>query len=371
MLQKNQLKIQKKTLKENFINNVVDSGALGFFYFIEGLFSYKNKWFENKKIKKYNLKIINPSSISRIDYSKPKLGYCTEFIVQIKNPTKRELILKEVKNNNINSLVIINQKDFFKIHCHTNEPHKILESCYKFGEFIRIKIDNMTVQSNNHYERIITEKEAQKFQFGQDIFVITKDIGWYKIILKSWTKNVFLYDEEHLKNFKLILKRINKLKYNKYIFIIDDNKYINFFNKIKKEFLQYKIKILIVNHPAEIILCFNYFDKNSNQFEKMFSKMKKSISNPNIYNLNRINEKYFLYKNNQVIFENNSLNNIVSDFKKILPKTAELLSVFKNKNILKKDDKLLLSLLKKKLSSLEISTEGTSNIKDLYTFIIE
>ena len=229
----------------------------------------------------------------------------------------------------------------------------------------------MTIQSNDHYERIINEKEAEKFQFGQDIFIITKDIGWYKIILKSCSKNVFLYEEKYLKNLKLIFKRINKLKYNKYIFIIDNNKYINFFNKIKKEFSQHKIKMLIVSDPAEIILCFNYFDKNSNQFEKMFSKMKKSISNSNIYNLNKINEKYFLYKNNQVIFENNSLNNIISDFKKILPSKSELLSVFKNKSILKKDDKILLSLLKKKLTSLEINIEGTGNIKNLYTFIIE
>ena len=35
---KKSVKNTKKTLKENYINNVVDSGALGFFYFIEGIF---------------------------------------------------------------------------------------------------------------------------------------------------------------------------------------------------------------------------------------------------------------------------------------------------------------------------------------------
>ena len=46
------------------------------------------------------------------------------------------------------SVVTFQTGTVVKLHVHTMTPYKVLEYCQKFGEFLTVKIENMTLQHN-------------------------------------------------------------------------------------------------------------------------------------------------------------------------------------------------------------------------------
>lgn len=78
-----------------------------------------------------------------------EFGYCTEFIVTLKSQkhfdkTKFEAALTRMGD----SIVVVHDEDILKVHIHTLKPGQVLSFAQKFGEFIKIKSENMTLQAN-------------------------------------------------------------------------------------------------------------------------------------------------------------------------------------------------------------------------------
>ncbi len=78
-----------------------------------------------------------------------EFGYCTEFIITLKSQkhfdkTKFEMALARIGN----SIVVVHDEDILKVHLHTLKPGQVLTFAQKFGEFIKIKSENMTLQAN-------------------------------------------------------------------------------------------------------------------------------------------------------------------------------------------------------------------------------
>ena len=86
-------------------------------------------------------------------YSELEYGYCTEFILQLQH---RKVDVEHFDIGQIiryletigNSLVAVKDDDLVKIHVHTFTPGKVLNYCQNFGEFITLKIENMSIQHN-------------------------------------------------------------------------------------------------------------------------------------------------------------------------------------------------------------------------------
>ena len=80
-----------------------------------------------------------------MDPDEIKFGYCTEFIINLEKPVgKGELTeMKAYLDSKGDSIVMVADDEFIKIHVHTNEPGKVLTKALKLGELTRIKIDNM------------------------------------------------------------------------------------------------------------------------------------------------------------------------------------------------------------------------------------
>ena len=53
-----------------------------------------------------------------------------------------------VLNSHGNSLVVVQDEDIVKVHVHTLNPGNILSYAQNFGEFVKLKIENMTEQHN-------------------------------------------------------------------------------------------------------------------------------------------------------------------------------------------------------------------------------
>ena len=80
-------------------------------------------------------------------------GYCTEFILLLlnsKTDTKsfdHSGFISKLETLG-ESIVSVCDGEIVKVHIHTFQPDKVLELGHKYGEFLNVKIENMSVQHN-------------------------------------------------------------------------------------------------------------------------------------------------------------------------------------------------------------------------------
>ena len=88
-----------------------------------------------------------------------KFGYCTEFIIVLKQPLNDEEVAKykAFLTSIGDSIVVVADDEIVKTHVHTNDPGLAIQEALKHGSLSKIKIDNMREE---HQERLI--KDAQK-----------------------------------------------------------------------------------------------------------------------------------------------------------------------------------------------------------------
>ena len=73
-------------------------------------------------------------------------AYCTEFIVQKKEPNADSLKLRAYLESIGDSVVVVDDEDIIKCHVHTNNPGLALEEAVKYGMLCKMKIENMEAQ---------------------------------------------------------------------------------------------------------------------------------------------------------------------------------------------------------------------------------
>ncbi|XMB72324.1 DegV family protein [Mycoplasmatota bacterium WC30] len=127
---KEQLQILKK-------NDVVDSGAMGFVLFLQGINSYYN----NEAIESVNYEEIEIEHKDTHDEN-VSFRYCTEGLVKT-NETLLEANLKDVLNKYGDSLIVAKGLNMFRIHIHTDSPELVFSELRKYGKIITQKVDNM------------------------------------------------------------------------------------------------------------------------------------------------------------------------------------------------------------------------------------
>ena len=129
---------------------VVDSGGAGLIKILEGMQSALNGEFIDK-VNATSTDIKGSAQVAA-DENNDEFGYCTEFIMRlgpdsVKRPFQKNRFTS-VLNSHGNSLVVVQDENIVKVHVHTLNPGNILSYAQNFGEFVKLKIENMTEQHN-------------------------------------------------------------------------------------------------------------------------------------------------------------------------------------------------------------------------------
>ena len=138
---------------------VVDSGGAGLVYIVEGMlrgaFSEDDSTEDDDESFTFtapgqqNLDLDLFTEDSVLEY-----GYCTELLVRLQ---RAKVDIESFDVNVIldylreigNSVVTVKRGSVVKIHVHTKTPDKVLSFCQRYGEFLKIKIENMSLQHSN------------------------------------------------------------------------------------------------------------------------------------------------------------------------------------------------------------------------------
>ncbi len=192
------------TLKEA---GVIDSGGAGLVYIIEGFYkAVKGEDVSNELA-------ITSTDSSATDFSKfneesvMEYGYCTELLLQLQKSKT------DVENFSVDtiisflesigdSIVAFKIGTVIKMHVHTLTPYKVLEFCQQYGEYLSVKIENMTLQHNETTKEkeedeglnIKVKRARRKFALvtvasGQGLIDVFKELGADEVISGGQTNN--------------------------------------------------------------------------------------------------------------------------------------------------------------------------------------
>lgn len=133
---------------------VVDSGGAGLVAITEGMISsLSGDNISETQISDTRSATSAPDLDLFTEDSVMEFGYCTEFLLRLqKCKTDMESFelstIKDYLETVGNSIVALQNGTIVKVHVHTMEPGKVLNYCQQFGEFLTLKIENMSLQHN-------------------------------------------------------------------------------------------------------------------------------------------------------------------------------------------------------------------------------
>ncbi len=148
---------------------VVDSGGAGllqiFYGFQDALLGITNKYESASDAAK---KPAVDFSLFNED-TELKFGYCTEFLLRLQRSkvdldTFDEKEIEDYILSSGDSVVFFREGTIIKVHVHTKTPGDIISHCQRWGEFLTIKIENMTLQHN--HSSFAAKKPEKKKDFG-------------------------------------------------------------------------------------------------------------------------------------------------------------------------------------------------------------
>lgn len=138
---------------------VVDSGGAGLIYIAEGMLdallsdssseeTVDTSWQDAAQ------SAAEPDLDSFDENSKLEYGYCTELLLRLQRSktdpeTLRVESLTEWLSGIGDSVVAFKTGSIVKLHIHTKTPDRVLAFCQRYGEFLKVKIENMSLQHNS------------------------------------------------------------------------------------------------------------------------------------------------------------------------------------------------------------------------------
>ncbi len=167
---------------------VVDSGGAGLIYIIEGMLRCLN----GEKIEQVSSALPSaPSSAIDVDMftedSEMEFGYCTEVLLRLQN---KKCDIANFDVNTVtdylqsigNSVVAVKSGSIVKIHVHTFEPYKVLQFLQRFGEYLTVKVENMSLQHNETQDVKAAIKQRAKYAMvavasGDGIIETFRELG--------------------------------------------------------------------------------------------------------------------------------------------------------------------------------------------------
>ena len=140
---------------------VVDSGGQGLLYIFEGfLKALKGETI----VLEAHTEATGESAQTALSSDEVEFGYCTEFIIRLdeeRTPFKEDVFRGRLEKLG-NSIVVVQDEDIVKVHVHTLTPGDALNLAQKHGEFVKLKIENMTEQHNEIIGQNAPQSEPAK-----------------------------------------------------------------------------------------------------------------------------------------------------------------------------------------------------------------
>jgi len=149
------LKDTPKKLEILAKSHVVDAGAKGFVYFLEGMIEFfKHGELKQLAIARNVSKVKEFEEVVHDHETKITFKYCTEALISFENQSpNNKTILSKVIAPYGDSLVVAGSPKKLRLHIHTDEPAKLFSEIKDLGNISYQKVDDMVMQSDIVHRR--------------------------------------------------------------------------------------------------------------------------------------------------------------------------------------------------------------------------
>ena len=251
--------------------NVLDSGAMGFVCLVTGMLEALDESFSIDLSEFESVADVSSGAATAVaGEGLEKFGYCTELIVKLddeKADSFNETLVTSDMRDFGNSLVLVRDGNQVKVHIHTLKPESVMAYYHRYGEFIKLKIENMTIQ---HNETLIAGKKDVSIVAvadGDGFESLFKEMGVTEIVRGGQSNNVSVMS---------LCDSCNDAS-AKHIIILPNNKNIIMTaEKVKEIFKDSTIHIIPTKSMAEGYLALSLIDINSS-YEEIELTMNKAL----------------------------------------------------------------------------------------------
>ena len=181
---------------------VVDSGGAGLLCIFQGMYDALCGRISEEELAPASTPSAPVVELDKFDENSTlEFGYCTEFLLRLMRSkidleTFDEKVIIDYLNQIGESVVAFREGSIVKVHVHTFNPGVILNEMQKYGEFLTIKIENMSLQHHQsvNQNNASFKKPQQPYGIvavasGEGLINAFRELGTDEVIAGGQTMN--------------------------------------------------------------------------------------------------------------------------------------------------------------------------------------
>lgn len=365
---------------------VVDSGGQGLVCVYQGFVAaLKGEEIEGLDTVETNVVDMQFEDDHDMDFMSPEdivYGFCTEFTVRLDKDKKEfnEDKFREDMSKFGDSLLVISDSEYVKIHVHTETPGDVFNYGQQYGELIKIKSDNMREQ----HREVLRKQEAKQasapkevkeqamisISMGAGLSKVLKSMGVDYIVEGGQTMNPSTED---------IMKAIKEVN-AKNIYIFPNNKNIQLAAKQAAELAEENVFVIESKTAPQGLAAVMVFNSQLSP-EENFANMQEVLStvstlevthavrDTNIEGVEIKKDQFMGIKDGKIVVSDLSLNTVLEELlEKSLDEDKEIVTLYLGEDSTDEYTDFLEELLENKYPDVEV--ELIESGQPVYPYII-
>ena len=365
---------------------VVDSGGQGLVCVYQGFVAaLKGEKIEGLEAVETNVVDMQFEDDHDMDFMSPEdivYGFCTEFTVRLDKEKKEfnEDKFREDMSKFGDSLLVISDSEYVKIHVHTETPGDVFNYGQQYGELIKIKSDNMREQHREvlrkqESKQATTPKELKE----QAMISISMGAGLSKVLTSMGVDYIVEGGQTMNPSTEDIMKAIKEVN-AKNIFIFPNNKNIQLAAKQAAELAEENVFVVESKTAPQGLAAVMVYNPQA-AAEENFANMQEVLStvstlevthavrDTNIEGVEIKKDEFMGIRNGKIVVSNLSLNTVLEELlEKSLDEDSEIVTLYLGEESTEEYTDFLEQLIEEKYPDVEV--ELIESGQPVYPYII-
>ena len=365
---------------------VVDSGGQGLVCVYQGFVAaLKGEKIEGLESVETNVVDMQFEDDHDMDFMSPEdivHGFCTEFTVRLDKEKKdfNEDKFREDMSKFGDSLLVISDSEYVKIHVHTETPGDVFNYGQQYGELIKIKSDNMREQ----HREVLRKQEAKQASTPKEIkeqamISISMGAGLSKVLTSMGVDYIVEGGQTMNPSTEDIMKAIKEVN-AKNIFIFPNNKNIQLAAKQAAELAEENVFVIESKTAPQglaAVMVFNpqaSADENFANMQEVLStvstlEVTHAVRDTNIEGVEIKKDEFMGIKDGKIVVSNLSLNTVLEELlEKSIDEYKEIVTLYLGEESTEEYTDFLEQLIEEKYPDVEV--ELIESGQPVYPYII-
>ena len=309
-------------------------------------------------------------------------GFCTEFTVRLDKEKKdfNEDKFRQDMSKFGDSLLVISDSEYVKIHVHTETPGDVFNYGQQYGELIKIKSDNMREQ----HREVLRKQEAKQASTPKEIkeqamISISMGAGLSKVLTSMGVDYIVEGGQTMNPSTEDIMKAIKEVN-AKNIFIFPNNKNIQLAAKQAAELAEENVFVIESKTAPQglaAVMVFNpqaSADENFANMQEVLStvstlEVTHAVRDTNIEGVEIKKDEFMGIKDGKIVVSNLSLNTVLEELlEKSIDEDKEIVTLYLGEESTEEYTDFLEQLIEEKYPDVEV--ELIESGQPVYPYII-